>query len=155
MKTYETAHEFFATIVSLHEQAARQLLEAMTNCPSERSKMAFTYLHNYQQRMQEGLSHYLQDSEQDKLLDTWLPYSLNSMPAPKDFLSGLEIKPELSADDIAVLGQAIANYVVSLLEDVSGSIASQALAEVMDNLMALEGNERKKFTRAMNSLADM
>jgi len=155
MKTYETAHEFFATIVTLHEQAARQLLTAMTACASERSKMAFTYLHNYQQRMQEGLAHYLQDSEQDKLLDTWLPYSLNSMPTPNEFLSSLGINSDLSSEEIAVLGQHIANYVVRLLEDVSGSIASQALAEVVDNLKALESNERNKFTRAMNALGDM
>ncbi len=155
MKTYETAYEFLASIVDLHKQAATKVLDVINDCSDQRTKMALTYLHEYQQRMRDSLAHYLKDSEQNKLLDTWLPYTLNDAPTPESFLAGLSLSADMSSDSVAKIGQGIADYVVQLLEGVTASIASTALAEVVDNLLAQERNERKKLTRAMNSLDDL
>ena len=155
VQTYETAHDFMSSIVDFHAQAAQRLSAAQEQCNDERNTMALCYLHDYQQRMQQSLAHYLQDSEQHQLLDTWLTFSLNAEPTPDEFLSTLAIESTLSSTDLLKLGQALADYVVSVLEVASASIDSLRLSVVVDSLLMQESNERKKLTRAMNSLNEI
>lgn len=158
MKTYETAREILDCLVDFHHRASVLLEEAMDGEQSERVMMVLNYLYEHQCELQDALANYEDDREEDGddgVLNTWVPYALNSADAPEAFVSGLEVEENMEFEAAETLGRALGDYVVGLLTDISGDIASEHVAEVFANLLEMERNEQKKLTRAVNSLRDM
>lgn len=153
MKTYETAKDVLNAIIEFHHLAASLLSRIRKQSMDEKTTMLLDYLHQHQVAMHQHLSRYV-DHAEPAVLDTWLPYSLNAASAPAAFVNGLDAAAP-SLETAEHLAQALASYVIQLLEGVAEEVSSDKVRSCFDSILEMERNEQHRLTRAINSLGDM
>ena len=154
MKTYETAREILDCLVDFHHRAARLVEAALDLEQDDRVAMVLDYLYEHHSKLQDSLANYEEDAEPG-VLNTQVPYSLNSADAPEAFVASLDVGEHMTLEQVVKLGRDLGDYVVSLVDDVSGEISAPRVSEVFANLLEMEATEQRMLTRAVNSLRDI
>jgi len=113
--------------------------------------MLLEYMSKHEKDMTASLTNYGKGASQ-KVLNTWFQYTLEEDYL--EFISNLDIKPDLSVNDVTDLGITLDNYLETLFLDLVEQADSLAVKEVFENLYELEKQEKHALSRTASSMFD-
>jgi len=113
--------------------------------------MLLEYMSQHEKDMTVSLANYEKDASK-KVLNTWFQYTIEEDYL--EFISNLDIKPDLSVNDVTNLGITLDNYLEMLFLDLVEQADSLAVKEVFQNLYELEKQEKNALTRTASSMFD-
>ncbi len=103
------------------------------------------YLKRHEDELAASLDKF-EEGTRKNILDLWLPYPLD--PTIEKKLRGFEIRPDMSLEEITKLVMEFEDALIELYKEALNEIDDPQVQEVMQNLVALEDTEKRRF--AMN-----
>ena len=108
-------------------------------------KLLLEYLKRHEDELASSLDKFEEEIRKN-ILDVWLPYPPD--PRIEKKLQAIEIRPDMSVEEVTKLVMAFEDALIELYKEALNEIDDPNVQEVLQNLVALEDNEKRRF--AMN-----
>ncbi len=149
---YENARHVLSEVRDYHHRLAGVYETLAGRASNERARMLLNHLRDREQALAANLHQYEQDAP-DNILDTWMqiqyPENLN------DFLGLIDTSADLGVEQVRQLAMEADEFLMSLLKHVEDSSLHPDIKAVFANLQALETEEEKAVSQAVESIRDM
>ena len=150
--TFKQAHEVLKDAQNFHLDMAGIYQHLLDNTEDNRTQLLLKHLHEHELRMANNLKNYGAVAEQ-KVMQTWLQYT--NEESANQLVKSLYLSDNPSIEEINKLGQEVDRYFSDLYHGVYGSIESEEVKKVFENLKHIQDKERITLSKATNSLWDM
>lgn len=152
MKTFEQTRDVLDHARSFHHQVA-ELYHALEDTAEQgRVKMLLDYLQRHEKHLEQSLADYEGEASK-RILDTWFQYALEEDPA--DFLSEVEVKKNMSVEDVVRLALRLDDYLIDLYRHMVAHSDIPEVKEVFANLLELEQQDEHQIARNALGIDDM
>ena len=108
-------------------------------------KLLLEYLKRHEDELASSLDKFEEEIRKN-ILDVWLPYPPD--PRIEKKLQAIEIRSDMSVEEVTKLVMAFEDALIELYKEALNEIDDPNVQEVLQNLVALEDNEKRRF--AMN-----
>ncbi|MGF1612384.1 MAG: hypothetical protein ACFCVA_00340 [Gammaproteobacteria bacterium] len=152
MKTFERTQDVLDHARSFHHQVADLYQRLEDRTEKERVKLLLDYLQRHEKHLEESLSQY-EEGASKRVLDTWFQYSLEQDPS--DILADIELKKDMSVDDVVRLALRLDDYLIDLCKSMADRADIPELKELFTNLCELEQQEKYRLARNALRLDEM
>ncbi len=108
-------------------------------------KLLLDYLKRHEDELASSLEKFEEETRKS-ILDVWLPYPPD--PRIEKRLQAIEIHPNMSLEEVTRLVMEFEDALIELYKEALNEIEDPNVQEVLQNLVALEDTEKRRF--AMN-----
>ena len=146
----ERTRDILADAEAFHRQIGEYYQQLSDQAEKQRIKMLLDYLSRHEEQLADSLADYEQ-SASTAVMDTWFQskHKLNFCETLKD----VEVKPEMSVDDVIDLGLKLDECLITMYRDLAENAQCEDVRTVFQNLLDMEEEEKRQLVR--NSLRVM
>lgn len=152
MPTFEQTRDVLDHARSFHHQVAELYQRLEDRVEKERVQMLLDYLQRHEKHLEQSLADY-EDEASKWILDAWFQYTLEEDPS--DLLSSVEIREDMSVDDVVRLALRLDDYLIDLYRNMAERADLPEVREVFANLLELEQQDEHQIARNALRLDEM
>jgi len=149
---YETTKDIFGHAREFHRQASSFFHSILDTADKERVRMLLDYLEGHEKHLEECLAAYEKEAS-DKVLNALYKYT--SKKASLQCFENLEIKPDMSVDDVVGIALKLDNCLLEFYQEMADKSDCPEVKEVFGNLLEMEKKEKRNLVRDANILKDL
>nr|MBS0019122.1 hypothetical protein [Gammaproteobacteria bacterium] len=152
MRTFERTRDVLDHARSFHHQVGALYQRLENQAEKERVQMLLDYLGRHERHLEKSLADYEEEASK-RIMDTWFQYTLEEDPS--DLLSEVQIKGDMSVDDVVRLALRLDDYLIDLYKNMAENTDIPEVKEMFTNLLELEQQEEHQIARNALRLDEM
>ena len=148
----EQARSIIEHMRNFHKRVSLYYHRLADSTQKQRVKLLLDYMSEHEQRLANCIRDY-EETASTSILNTWFQTASNT-DAGKS-LQDIELGPNQSVDDIIYLGIQVSECVLVVYRNLADQAEPESVQQVFANLLRMEENAQKQFTRDAGRLADI